>query len=138
MRNKYVAALLAFFLGSFGVHKFYLGRYFQGLIYLLFFWSGLATFISIIEGIIYLSMVESDFDRKYNYDNPGFYYAFQNARREFDPFLHNFDYKEKLNKMKEKFRNHTEAKDVTYCSNCGTQNSKSSTFCSNCGSMINI
>ncbi|MBX9704718.1 MAG: NINE protein, partial [Gammaproteobacteria bacterium] len=34
-RNRIVAALLAIFLGGFGIHKFYLGKTGQGILYLL-------------------------------------------------------------------------------------------------------
>lgn len=36
-RSKVAAALLAFFLGGFGVHKFYLGQVGLGILYLIFF-----------------------------------------------------------------------------------------------------
>lgn len=53
-RNRIAAALLAIFLGTFGIHKFYLGKPIQGIIYLLFFWTFLPGLIGFIEGIIYL------------------------------------------------------------------------------------
>ncbi|MBD5026854.1 NINE protein, partial [Xanthomonas citri pv. citri] len=34
-KNKIVAALLAFFFGGLGIHKFYLGRVGQGILYIL-------------------------------------------------------------------------------------------------------
>ncbi len=39
MKNKFLAALLAFFLGAFGIHKFYLGENFGGILYFLFSWT---------------------------------------------------------------------------------------------------
>ncbi|MDB9505721.1 TM2 domain-containing protein [Microcystis aeruginosa CS-338/01] len=39
MRNRTIAALLAFFLGYLGIHKFYLGENLAGILYLLFFWT---------------------------------------------------------------------------------------------------
>lgn len=65
MRNKLAAALLAIFLGDFGAHKFYLGKPGTGLIYLLFFWTGIPAVIGIIEGILYLLSSEEDFQRKH-------------------------------------------------------------------------
>ena len=69
------AALLAFFLGMFGVHKFYLGCNNAGFIMLAvtviggIFTLGLAPavieVISIIEGAIYLSKSQTEFDRLY-------------------------------------------------------------------------
>jgi TM2 domain-containing membrane protein YozV/RNA polymerase subunit RPABC4/transcription elongation factor Spt4 len=64
--NKVIAAVLAFFLGSFGAHKFYLGQGGQGILYLLFFWTFIPAIVSIIEAIIYLSMSDIDFAKKYH------------------------------------------------------------------------
>ncbi len=71
MKNKLVAALLAFFAGTFGFHKFYLGKPFQGLMYLFFFWSFIPSVISFVEAIMYLTMSEEDFDAKYNMTREG-------------------------------------------------------------------
>jgi TM2 domain-containing membrane protein YozV len=68
MRNKYIAALLAIFLGLFGIHKFYLGQKTAGIIYLIFFWTGIPEIIGIVEGIIYLFTSEENFNKKYNAD----------------------------------------------------------------------
>lgn len=67
MRNKYIAALLAIFLGLFGIHKFYLGQKTAGIIYLIFFWTGIPEILGIIEGIIYLFTSEESFNKKYNH-----------------------------------------------------------------------
>lgn len=72
MKNKTVAALLAIFLGCLGIHKFYLGKGGQGVLYLLItvFTLGIAgiiiAIISLIEGIILISMSDKEFDVKYN------------------------------------------------------------------------
>lgn len=66
MKNKYIAALLAIFLGLFGVHKFYLGQKTAGIVYLIFFWTGIPEILGIIEGVIYLFTSEENFNRKYN------------------------------------------------------------------------
>jgi TM2 domain-containing membrane protein YozV len=63
--SKLVAALLAVFLGGIGLHKFYLGRVGWGIVYLLFFWTFIPTIVGFIEGLIYLSMSEGAFHRKY-------------------------------------------------------------------------
>lgn len=65
MKSKLAAALLAIFLGDFGAHKFYLGKPGIGLIYLLFFWTGIPAVIGVIEGILYLLSSEEDFQRKH-------------------------------------------------------------------------
>lgn len=72
-RNRIVAALLAFFLGVFGVHKFYLGKSKAGLIMLLCGTIGwllvlpglFASITAFIEFIIYLVTSDEDFDRRY-------------------------------------------------------------------------
>ncbi|MCX6673853.1 MAG: NINE protein [Methanothrix sp.] len=63
--NKTTAALLALFLGGLGLHKFYLGRTGMGLIYLVFCWTLVPALISLVEGIQFLSMSESEFAIKY-------------------------------------------------------------------------
>jgi TM2 domain-containing membrane protein YozV len=66
MRNKTTAALVAFFLGGLGGHKFYLGQTFMGLLYLCFCWTFVPAIISLFEGIGLLLMSEASFDAKYN------------------------------------------------------------------------
>lgn len=65
-KNKYIAAFLAIFLGSFGLHKFYLGKVTWGLIYLFFFWSVVPMIIGIFEGILYLLMSDKSFEARYS------------------------------------------------------------------------
>ena len=65
MKNRGIAAVLAFFLGAFGIHKFYLGRPFQGLIYLLFCWTVIPGILGVIEAIIYLLATDDTFHEKY-------------------------------------------------------------------------
>ncbi len=66
MKNKITAALLAFFLGGFGAHKFYLGETTQGILYLLFFWTCIPAFIALIEFCVLLGISEEAFNKKYN------------------------------------------------------------------------
>ena len=66
MKNKLIAALLALFLGGLGIHKFYLQRPFQGLVYLLLCWTWIPAIIAFFEGIVYLCMSEESFNNKYN------------------------------------------------------------------------
>jgi len=56
---------LAIFLGGLGIHKFYLGQTGQGLLYLLFCWTGLPGFIGLLEGLFYLFRSEADWAREY-------------------------------------------------------------------------
>ena len=73
-RNKYVAALLAFFLGMWGVHKFYLGKNTAGIIMLVCGTVGwilvgipplIMWLISFIETIIYLVKSDQSFYEDY-------------------------------------------------------------------------
>ena len=48
-RDEVVGILLALFLGSFGVHHFYLRRTGLGILYLCFFWTGLSALLGFIE-----------------------------------------------------------------------------------------
>lgn len=65
-KNKYVAAMLAFLLGGFGAHHFYLGNPVLGIVYIVFCWTLIPAVVAFIEFIIFLAMSESSFDRKYN------------------------------------------------------------------------
>lgn len=64
IKNKTTAGLLAIFLGSIGIHKFYLGKTGQGILYLLFFWTYIPAIIAFIEGIIYFSSTDYNFQIK--------------------------------------------------------------------------
>lgn len=66
MKDKTIAAILALFLGGLGVHKFYLGKYLSGILYLVFSWTFIPTILGFISGISYLLTSEESFDRKYN------------------------------------------------------------------------
>lgn len=67
-RNKVTAALLAFFLGFVGIHRFYLGRTGSGIVYAVFFWTTIPAIIAFIEFLVLITMDEFTFDRKYNKD----------------------------------------------------------------------
>lgn len=73
-KNKIVAALLAFFLGGLGIHKFYLGKNTAGIIMLcstlfgiilLFVPTVIVAVIAFIEFIIYLVTPDDEFERRY-------------------------------------------------------------------------
>ena len=66
MKNKIVAALLAFFVGSFGIHKFYLGEGGAGLLYLLFCWTFIPGILAFFDFIFILLMSDQRFNAKYN------------------------------------------------------------------------
>src|SRR5215469_2208430 len=48
-RDEVVGILLALFLGTFGVHHFYLRRTGLGILYCCFFWSGIPSILGVVE-----------------------------------------------------------------------------------------
>ncbi len=48
-KDEMVGVLLALFLGCFGLHHFYLRRDMLGVLYLLFFWTGITALLGFIE-----------------------------------------------------------------------------------------
>jgi TM2 domain-containing membrane protein YozV len=93
MKTKTTAAVLAFFLGGLGVHRFYLGQTGLGLVYLFFCWTLIPAIVAFIDFIVFLAMDVKAFDAKYNRPAGG-------------PFLmqqhHSADELEKLFALKEK------------------------------------
>lgn len=65
-KSRTTAALLAFFLGGFGAHHFYLGQPVIGILYILFVWTFIPALIAFIEFVVYLCMSDESFDAKYN------------------------------------------------------------------------
>lgn len=50
--NKIAYLIITFFLGGLGIHKFFAGHIFLGILYLLFFWTFIPSLIAFIEFII--------------------------------------------------------------------------------------
>lgn len=44
-----IAAVLAILFGTFGIHKFYLGEFKSGILYLLFCWTGIPAILAILD-----------------------------------------------------------------------------------------
>jgi TM2 domain-containing membrane protein YozV len=66
-KSKKTATILAFpILGGLGIHKFYLGKIGQGIIYFIFSFLIIPSIISLFEFISYLSMSTEKFDNKFN------------------------------------------------------------------------
>ncbi|MDQ1161962.1 TM2 domain-containing membrane protein YozV [Chryseobacterium sp. SORGH_AS 447] len=65
--KKVVAGILGILLGTFAIHKFYLGYTKTGIIQLVLgiVTCGLVGIIGFIEGIIYLTKSDEEFDRTY-------------------------------------------------------------------------
>lgn len=48
-KKPVTGVLLALFLGGLGVHKFWQGKTTAGVLYLLFFWTGIPALLALIE-----------------------------------------------------------------------------------------
>jgi TM2 domain-containing membrane protein YozV len=70
MRNRTAALLFCFFGGGIGLHKFYLGKNVEGIIYLLFCWSFIPYLVSFFEFLGLCFMSDREFDARFNYYTP--------------------------------------------------------------------
>lgn len=66
VKNRYVAALLAIFLGMFGVHWFYLRKPVWGIVSLVFCWTYIPGLLGVVHGLMMLFMDDRKFEQKYN------------------------------------------------------------------------
>ena len=66
LKSKIVTAVLAWFLGWVGGHRFYLGQTGKGILSLIFFWTFIPAIIAVFDTIIFLVMDEHKFNLKYN------------------------------------------------------------------------
>lgn len=64
LKSRWTILILCFFLGSFGVHKFYTGNKKAGWFYLAFCWTLIPTIISFFEFLCYLFCSEIDLNNK--------------------------------------------------------------------------
>ncbi|NIQ96043.1 MAG: NINE protein [Desulfuromonadales bacterium] len=63
--NKVALLVITFFLGGLGGHKFYLRKYLQGVLYLLFCWTAIPSLIALVEFIIYCFKSEEQLQQQY-------------------------------------------------------------------------
>jgi TM2 domain-containing membrane protein YozV/Tfp pilus assembly protein PilE len=68
-KSKVAAGILALILGTFGVHRFFLGQWW-GIFYLLLFWTGIPAIVAFVEGIVFLSTNQQNWDAKHNEGKP--------------------------------------------------------------------
>lgn len=71
-RNRVIAALIAFFIGTLGLHRFYLGRTGTGILMLVLSCTILGLFLTVpwalIDCVRYLAISDEEFDRRYGRD----------------------------------------------------------------------
>jgi TM2 domain-containing membrane protein YozV len=60
-KSKAAATLWAIFLGGFGAHKFYMGSWGWGIVYLLTCWLYVPFFVALVEWIRYVLMTDDEF-----------------------------------------------------------------------------
>ena len=114
-KKKWVAALLAFFFGVFGIHRFYLDQRQFGLLYIssfilgAFILTGIDALVAIpaivgfIDFLIFLTMSRENFDERYNKE------AFLQEQRQKDIARAKAnDPKRLLNKQREKYLDYAE------------------------------
>jgi len=66
MKSKSTTAVLAFFLGGFGAHRFYLGQTGFGILYFIFCWTLIPAVIALVDFVVFVSISEETFNAKYN------------------------------------------------------------------------
>ncbi len=64
-KDRMVAGIFAILLGTFGIHKFYLNDMGMGLLYLIFSWTGIPSIVGLIEGILYLTATDEEFQERF-------------------------------------------------------------------------
>lgn len=62
--NKNEAGILAVLFGGVGMHKFYTGKYGQGILYIIFCWSFVPAILGVMEGIHYLTETQEQFEEE--------------------------------------------------------------------------
>lgn len=64
-KDRTTAGIFALLLGGVGAHKFYLDDIGLGVLYLCFSWTFIPAIIGFIEGILYLTKSDAEFQEKY-------------------------------------------------------------------------
>lgn len=64
-KSKGVAIALAFFFGGIGIHKFYLEKPGQGILYVVFCWTFIPLILSLFEVIIMLATSNEAWAKKW-------------------------------------------------------------------------
>lgn len=64
-KTRRAAILWALFFGAIGAHKFYVGSWGWGLMYILFCWTYIPLLLCIIETVRYVILTDNEFQQKY-------------------------------------------------------------------------
>ncbi len=65
IKNQKLAIWVSFLLGGLGLHKFYLGQYLIGSLYLLFSWTLVPIIVGWVDAIRTLKMSSFNFEQRY-------------------------------------------------------------------------
>ena len=65
-KSRITAGIFALVLGGIGVHKFYMGKVGQGVLCVLFCWTCIPALVGLIEGILYLTESDENFEARLN------------------------------------------------------------------------
>ena len=63
-KSKITAGILALLLGGFGIHKFYLGSWGWGIVYIILILTYIPAILALIEAIRYFTLSDDDFKQK--------------------------------------------------------------------------
>jgi TM2 domain-containing membrane protein YozV len=63
-KNKAAATLWGIFLGGVGAHKFYMGSWGWGIVYLVTCWLWIPIIVALIEWVRYILMTDEEFQSK--------------------------------------------------------------------------
>ncbi|WP_353064831.1 NINE protein [Tunturibacter psychrotolerans] len=109
-KDETTGVLLALFLGAFGIHHFYLRRNTAGIVYLIFFWTGITAILGVIECFFMPDRV-----RQYNTAQ-----AIYISSQILGSSIHNSE----------------AAAALSYCPSCSSPIDPSASFCTHCGVAI--
>jgi TM2 domain-containing membrane protein YozV len=109
-KEEVVGVLLAVFLGGFGIHHFYLHRDTAGILYALFFWTGIPALLGLIEAFFMPDRV-----RRYN-AMQALYISSQI--------------------LSTPGQSAAPAASATHCPACNSPIDSTATFCTHCGAVV--
>ena len=69
IKSQTTAGLWCFFAGGFGAHRFYLGRVVSAVCYLVFFWTGIPSVLSLIDMLVIAFTSPQRWAEQYNGGN---------------------------------------------------------------------